>query len=246
MSDKNETLRSQERPLPMDIKARLVVLGNLENDPNFRWDAPTGSLLAQHVVLSWAASGGGGPKGPRRQLRKKDARNAYLQGDHIERELYMRLPAGGIPGAAPGSLLRARVPIYGTGDAARGFWLKVRKTLLQCGWVQSQLEPALFLFWDGRTGKKVLTGMAVTHVDDILHCGEGTAHEASITKLLKDMGFDKLAEREFVYCGKKIVQSDSGGTVISQREVTEKLEEIRVSAERKTYMRDAQMKSVLR
>ena len=44
-------------------------------------------------------------------------------------------------------------------------------------------------------------------------------------KLLKEMDSGKLAEREFVYCGKKIAQSDSGDIVVSQREVTEKLEE---------------------
>ncbi len=53
-----------------------------------------------------------------------DAKNAYLQGDAITRELYLRPPAGGIPdlNSPTGSLMKAKVPIYGTGDAARGWW----------------------------------------------------------------------------------------------------------------------------
>ena len=56
-----------------------------------------GSLLAQHMVLAWAAAGGDSGK-PVRIIRKMDAKNAYLQGDAITRELYLRPPAGGIPG----------------------------------------------------------------------------------------------------------------------------------------------------
>ena len=51
-TDKNEALRTPENKLPVLLNARLVVLGNLERDTNFRRDAPTGSLLAQHMVLA--------------------------------------------------------------------------------------------------------------------------------------------------------------------------------------------------
>ena len=85
---------------------------------------------------------------PSRPLHKLDAKNAYLQGDAIERELYKRQPAGGIPGLPDGALLKARVSIYGTGNAARRWWKRALKCLLGAGWGQSQLEPALFLLWD--------------------------------------------------------------------------------------------------
>ena len=126
ITDKNEALRTPENPLPVLFKARLVVLGNLERDANFRRDAPTGSLLAQHMVLAWAAAGGGAAR-PRRVIRKMDAKNAYLQGDSTTRELYLRPPAGRILGVdmKPGSLMKAKAPIYGTGDAARGWWKKI-------------------------------------------------------------------------------------------------------------------------
>ena len=76
--------------------------------------------------------------------------------------------------------MRARVPIYGMGDAARGWWLKISGSLIDCGWTQSELEPALFYLWDE---EKQLVGMAVTHFDDVLYCGEGELYATSVRKL---------------------------------------------------------------
>ena len=39
LTDKHEALRTRENPLPAKVKARLVVLGNLEKDANIRRDA---------------------------------------------------------------------------------------------------------------------------------------------------------------------------------------------------------------
>ena len=230
ITDRNETQRTEERPLPVDLKARLVVLGNLERDAVFRRDAPTASLLAQHLVLAWAASGGGGPDGPKRQLEKLDAKNAYLQGDAIERDLYLRLPQGGLPGVAPGSLLKANVPIYGTGDAARGFWLKMQKVFAASGWTPSALEPALFYLWDpeGR-----LVGMAVTHVDDVLLCGEGEHYRRQVRKMKAEMEFDKESAKTFVYCGKQVRQSDDGTIELGQPDTAEQVKKIALTTQRR-------------
>ena len=65
---KNEGMRTADNDLPVVPKARLVVLGNLERDANSRRDAPTGSLLAQHMALAWAASGEQAPGFPGSKL----------------------------------------------------------------------------------------------------------------------------------------------------------------------------------
>ncbi len=64
ITDKNEAPRTSENKLPVLLKARLVVLGNLERDANFRRDAPTGSVLAQHMALAWAVAGGSAGRMP--------------------------------------------------------------------------------------------------------------------------------------------------------------------------------------
>ncbi len=98
ITNKNQALRTPEKTLPVLSKAWLVVFGNSERDANFRRNAPTGSLLAQHMVLAWAAAGGSAGRMPRRLVRKLDAKNAYSQGDAIARELQLRPPQGGLPG----------------------------------------------------------------------------------------------------------------------------------------------------
>ena len=50
-TDKNESLRTAQTPLPVEAKERLVVQGFAERNLGaFRSDAPTSSLLAQNLV----------------------------------------------------------------------------------------------------------------------------------------------------------------------------------------------------
>ena len=129
----------------------------------------------------------------------------------------------------PGALLRAKVPIYGAGDAARGFWLKISRSLHQSGWESSQLEPALFYL--RREGK--LVGMAVTHVDDVLHAGEGPVYEKSIAKLLSLVEFDKDEETNFQYCGKNVKQAWDGTVTLNQKEMAVNIKPIPIAPSRK-------------
>ena len=55
------------------------------------------------------------------------------------------------------------------------------KTLLSLGWRMSKIEPALLLF--GLDGK--LSGLIITHVDDLYCAGEGQVYEASIIPCLQ-------------------------------------------------------------
>ncbi len=123
------------------------------------------------MVLAWAAADGNAGRMLRRPLRKLDVKSAYLQGDAITRELYLRPPQDVLPGVdlPPGSLLRARVPIYGTGDAAHGWWKKISRRLDSSGRRASALVPALSYLWHGEK----LVGMCTAHVDDLLCAGEG-------------------------------------------------------------------------
>ena len=87
----------------------------------------------------------------------------------------------------PGSLMKAKVPIYGTGDAVRGWWKKISGSLEDSQWRASALEPALFYLWDG----KKLVGMCTTHSDDLLCAGEGKVYEESMAKLRELVDFDQ-------------------------------------------------------
>ena len=45
-------------------------------------------------------------------------------------------------------MIAARVPIYGTKDAGRGFWLKLKQVVLAEGYKLNQILPALFALRD--------------------------------------------------------------------------------------------------
>jgi hypothetical protein len=145
---------------------------------------------------------------------KMDAKNAYLQGDAITRELYLRPPAGGIPGVdlKPGSLMK--VPIYGTGDAARGWCKKISQSLKDSKWRASALEPALLYLWDCAE----LVGMCTTHVDDLLRAGEGKVYEESMAMLKKLVDFDQNETLQFQHCGKLVKQLSDGTIEVRQEE----------------------------
>ena len=110
-------------------KSRIVVRGDLEmaaKDGDVRADSPTASHLMLHMLLVLASCRG-------YMLHVGDITAAFLQGLGLARVLLMRPPADGIPGVEPGSILRAKKPVYGTKDAPRGFWRSLHRTLIDAG-----------------------------------------------------------------------------------------------------------------
>ena len=69
-----------------------------------------------NILLSWVSC-------ERLTVKSGDITNAYFQGCPLERLILMRQPPGGVPdvGISADTMFVARVPIYGTCDAGRGF-----------------------------------------------------------------------------------------------------------------------------
>ena len=155
-------MRSTQRPLPIKAKARLCVQG--QNDPDcatgqVKTDAPTvqriSTVLFLHAVVcfGWCDT-----------LRCGDVSNAFLQGNSSEGEaLCMYSPKQGLPGVTPGCLLKLKKPVYGRPDAPRA-WFDVFSGVLvnEHGFVQSKLDPALFI---RRDSKNDVCALAVIHVE---------------------------------------------------------------------------------
>ena len=79
----------------------------------------------------------------------------------------------------PDNVLKLRKNLYGSGKAARNWWLFLRKGLLERGFHQSKLDPCLFLRDDC---------LLFCYVDDIDHM--------SHIHLLRELySPDKLTER---------------------------------------------------
>ena len=85
-----------------------------------------------------------------------------------------RIPADGIPeeGIAGGEILASRVPVYGTKDAGRGLWLRLKNTCKQLKFSLNQILPTLFTLRDDES--RIIAVMS-SNVDDLLygHLPEG-------------------------------------------------------------------------
>ena len=70
--------------------------------------------------------------------------------------------------------------VYGLVDASRGFYLNLSGELINNGCEKSKMDPAMFLYFGENNDEvsKEPSGVAVTHVDDVLR-GE--------TQILKPM-----------------------------------------------------------
>ena len=77
----------------------------------------------------------------------------------------------------PGILWKLKKPVYGLSDASRGFHLSLSGKMTDLGCVQNPHDPALFLCFPNETDKNAVAkkpiGLAVSHVDDLLHTGTG-------------------------------------------------------------------------
>ena len=109
-------------------------MGNQEKQ-KVRSDSPTADTIAIHMVCSFAAS-------YRLKIKCGDLENAYFNGMKMTRVLLLRQPKGGLPGMNHTDRLLAKVPIYGTQDAGRGFWRKLLWVLKKAGWKPSSIYGA--------------------------------------------------------------------------------------------------------
>ena len=237
-TDKNAHLRYEGGPpVEAKFKSRLVARGDLE-DIDVRSDSPTVETEAQNLILSFAAS-------RKLKIRSADITNAYFQGEELDRLLLLKPPSGGLLGVPEDAGIMARVPIYGTQDAGRGFWKKLRRVITANGWRENRISRSLYHI---TTQEGRILGMLGTHVDDILWANEpGIDH--LVEALLKQFNVGKREEDSFRFCGNEISQ-DADFTIHKTCEATaRKLKPIHIAAGRKPYeaandSEKAQLKSV--
>ena len=73
----------------------------------------------------------------------------------------------------------------------------------------------------------------MTHVDDVLLCGEGEHYRKQVRKMKAEMEFDKMCSKSFVYCGKHVKQSDDGTIELGQPDTAEQVKKIAVTTQRR-------------
>ena len=224
-TDKNEHLKGTPEYSPK-MKARLVICGNFEDvsRDEVRCDAPTADAEAHCLLASWAASEG-------LRLKGSDVTNAYFQAKPLTRLLLMRQPAGGLgdPDVPAEACLLCRVPIYGSIDAGRGFYLRMDSEVKGAGMKASKVMPALYYHHD-ENGE--LDAMLCTHVDDLLFAHKPSGAKV-IQEILEKFSVGKTEEGSFRYCGRRFTQHSDFTVEIDAEENTRGIKPISIDKSRK-------------
>ena len=194
-TDKNAHKRRDDKSVRPELKSRLVGCGNFEDTDGLRTDSPTGDVDAHNLVFSWCAS----HKVP---IKSADISSAYLQGKQNDRVILYRIPKGGIPaaGIAEGAVLAARVPIYGTKDAGRGFWLRLKEVVTEKGYHLNKILPTLFAL---RDDNEQIVSVMSSNVDDLLY-GSLEGYEYAMEEILDTFSVRERNVAPFRFCGKEV------------------------------------------
>ena len=111
---------------------------------------------------------------------------------------------------------------YGTCDAGRGFWKKLRHDILGDGLKENAVLRALYKNQEGVEPKAMLA----THVDDMLWATK-PGYEDRIQQLLDHYTSTTVESGTFRFCGRGVVQHPDFSISIRCKDTTEKIELVR-------------------
>ena len=136
--------------------------------------------------------------------------------------MLLRPPQDGLEGVPADGALIARMPVYGTRDAGRGLWKKIRARFKDHGMKENRIMSALFSI---SNEKNDIVCMLGTHVDDILWAADDESQKI-IDRVLAEFDIREIKEGNFRYCGLDIVQDENSTVNVSAKDNIEKIEAI--------------------
>jgi transposase InsO family protein len=188
-------------------KARLVARGFEEYDnSDIQKESPTCSSEALKVILSVIAQKNWEP-------RTMDIKTAFLQGNSIDREVYLKPPK---EANNRGNLWLLKKCVYGLSDASLHWYKRVKTVMQELGAKVSKVDPAVFI-WN-KDGQ--LNGILACHVDDFLWAGD--SHDSTFEKnvmerVRKEFLVGREEEVSFSYVGLEVNKKGSIITLDQKR-----------------------------
>ena len=175
------------------LKVRLTVRGfkQTKNVNYFNKYSPVVSPSVIREVIATAAAQG-------LPLWAADVKQAFLQAG-ISEDIWVDIPKGYDYDPNEGNAFKLMKSVYGSMQASRNWFNKLRDAMLSCGFKQSRKEPCLFFKRDKNNKIKMLV---TTLVDDIL----ATGSEEHWKEFVEELGKKVELEQESVseakeYCG---------------------------------------------
>ena len=230
--DKNWSKRRKLPDIEWRHKARLVIGGHLDPDLQKGLDtsAPTvsrqGVLLLLQILASRLGDGWGACAG--------DITAAFLNGEELRRELYIRQPRGGIGNLHPEQLIKLTKGVFGLVDSPHSWWKKLSKEMAEMDvdlpdgdkarLVQCELDPCIFQLCRITEGIPVGEPLAylAVHVDDLLGIGHKETLGRLKTALSRTFPVDDWEDDLFEYIGSFVeVDREEGEVRVTQTNYTE-------------------------
>ena len=201
------------------MKARLVARGFEENFQD-RKDSPTCTRESLRLTFAIAATMGW-------TINTMDISSAFLQGNVMEREVFIKPPR---ESKSEGKLWKLKRCLYGLVDAPREWYQRVSKEMMQLGGKKSLYDKCLFV-WHDKDSKK-LTGILVAHVDDFQYCGT-TSFQKVINRLKEIFKISNEEQSNYRYIGVNVRQEGDMTIKIDQKDYCKDLKEIPIQTSRK-------------
>ena len=181
----------------MITKARLVARGFEEDKSQIRTDSPTCYKDSLRMLLTVLSA-------KKWRMKSIDIRRAYLQGNRIQREVFLKPPKE----ANTTNLWKLLQTPDGIVDAGRQWYIRVQKEFLALGAKQVKCDRAVFVWEDPNQSGPC--GLMLAHVDDFLYGGNDYFLNTIIPKIRNVFKVGLEEEDKLKYLGLGITQTSNG------------------------------------
>ena len=186
----------------MKAKARLCVKGFQDPDIDDIFTmSPTGGKLTWRVCIALCVQNNWPPN-------TIDVKTAFLQGEPLTRNVFMRAPPEMNLGVD--ECLKLLKAVYGLGDAPRKWYEAVKKLLTKFGLTIHRYDPGLFIMYDK---EGFLFGFMFVHVDDFFYAGQKEFHIQIVASFEKVFPVGAKHKDKFLYLGMMVETFYANGKI---------------------------------
>ena len=206
-----------------------------------RTDSPTVSRVAVMCLLQLAAA----MRDQEWEVSAGDVTAAFLNGDPLDRLLYLRQPKHGLPGLHPAKLIKIEKGVFGLIGSPRKWWRKLKGNIQEhivqlrekklAKFIPSPLDLCVFQLMACTEEKILIEGekllaYAAVHVDDILLVSPKTLTATLQTDLATRFPIEEWETGNFDFIGSHIEALPDGIKISQSSYVTNRLFQIEIDS----------------
>ena len=164
------------------------------------------------------------------QASSLNVKSAFLQGNQIDRDLYLKPPKE----ADTGNLWKLKTTVYGLSDASRVWYLRAKEELFKVGREMCKYVEAIF-YW---RSQNILQGIISCHVDDFCWGGNELFKKKVIDVIKEKFHISQEESLVFRYVGIHLSQQRDGSITIHQHDYINNIQLTDIDRERALMKND--------